>query len=75
MHTHSTNYRKDRKQPGTLINRGFWLNHIPRPLITCRILGHKPVVDGTKGFHDRPGARWVCCDRCGTRPSPTAGKS
>lgn len=71
MHPFSVDYRKrDGKKPGTFINRGFWLNGLPRPLITCRIFGHKPVVDGTTGWRDEAGSRWVCCDRCGTRPDP-----
>jgi len=66
---HSVDYRKDRSGERGLVNRGFWFR-LPRPLLTCRILGHKPVVDGTKGFRDQPGVRWVCCDWCGMRPDP-----
>lgn len=69
MRFHSTDYRKDRERRGVLLNRGFWF-WLPRPLATCRILGHRPVVDGTAGLGGRPGARWVCCDRCGVRPEP-----
>ena len=73
MHRHSIDYLKDRdatRKRGTLADRGFWVHGIPRPLILCRTLGHKPVVDGTTGFRNEPGARWVCCDRCGVRPDP-----
>lgn len=67
----SIDYRKEgRSQRGTLVNRGFWIHRLPRPLLTCRALGHVPVVDGTTGYRDRPGARWVCCARCGLRPDP-----
>jgi hypothetical protein len=70
MRFHSADYRKDRDLGrGNLLNRGFWF-YLPRPLVTCRLLGHKPAVDGTEGFRDRPGHRWVCCDRCGVRPEP-----
>lgn len=72
MHPFSVNYQdRDGKRPGTLINRGFWLHQVPRPLLWCRAFGHKPVVDGTTGFRtDDPGHRWVACDRCGLRPDP-----
>jgi hypothetical protein len=70
MRFHSADYRKDRDLGrGNLLNRGFWF-WLPRPLVTCGLLGHKPVVDGTEGFRGRPGHRWVCCDRCGIRPAP-----
>jgi hypothetical protein len=67
---YSVNYREDRDS-GHLVSRGFWV-HLPRPLMACRIAGHKPVIDGYEGFRGRPmeGARWVCCDRCGLRPDP-----
>lgn len=73
MHRYSVDYLKDRdaiRKRGTLVDRGFWIHGIPRPLILCRTFGHKPVVDGTAGFRGEPGARWVCCDRCGVRPEP-----
>ncbi|MFE9777717.1 hypothetical protein ACFYPA_06120 [Streptomyces sp. NPDC005775] len=70
MHPFSVDYRKEDTKPGTFVNRGFWLHDLPRPLATCRLFGHKPVVDGTDGFRGQPGSRWVCCDRCGTRPNP-----
>jgi hypothetical protein len=70
MRFHSADYRKDRDLGrGNLLNRGFWF-YLPRPLATCGLLGHKPVVDGTEGFNGRTGHRWVCCDRCGIRPEP-----
>jgi hypothetical protein len=68
---HTVDYRKDRDSGSrALVNRGFWFFGLPRPLLACRLLGHKPVVDGTEGFNGRPGARWVCCDRCGVRREP-----
>ncbi|OPC84225.1 hypothetical protein B4N89_27790 [Embleya scabrispora] len=71
MHWHSIDYRKrDGAKPGTPFDRGFWL-HLPRAMPLCRLVGHRAVVDGTTGFGpDDPGSRWVCCDRCGTRPDP-----
>lgn len=72
MHWHTTDYRENEAPTrGHLFHRAFRLSGIPRPLIWCRLLGHKPVVDGYGP--DRPGlqaARWVCCDRCGVRPDP-----
>jgi hypothetical protein len=69
MHFHSTDYRKDRDRAGRLLNRGFWF-YLPRPLAACRLFGHKPVIDGYDSIGNSPGARWVCCDRCGLRPEP-----
>jgi hypothetical protein len=69
MRFHSVDYSKDRHGETGLVNRGFWF-YLPRPLVTCHLLGHKPVVDGTEGFRGRPGHRWACCDRCGVRPEP-----
>lgn len=73
---HTVNYRKERGGEGGIVNRGFWVQAIPRPLILCRLFGHRPVVDGTgpdAGTADAyrgPGHRWVTCDRCGVRPEP-----
>ncbi|MFE3202236.1 hypothetical protein [Embleya sp. NPDC059237] len=71
MHWYTVDYRKrDGAKPGTPFNRGFRLR-LPRAMPECRIRGHKAVVDGTTGVrNDDPGSRWVCCDRCGTRPDP-----
>jgi hypothetical protein len=73
MYVHGVNYLKERgeSERGTLLNRGFWLSGTPRLMPICRLRGHKPVVDGTEPT--RPGnlgSRWMCCDRCGTRPDP-----
>ncbi len=72
MWVHSTDYREDRGQR-SLINRGFWLNGVPRLIPLCRLLGHRPVVDGvdmrTANRPTRP-SRWVVCDRCGIRTEP-----
>ncbi|MCI3246283.1 hypothetical protein [Streptomyces spinosisporus] len=71
MHRFSVNYReRDGQRRGTLLNRGYFASSLPRLILACRLLGHRPVVDGTEGFNDRPGHRWVCCDRCGVRPDP-----
>jgi len=70
-HRFTVDYRKrDGERPGTLLNRGYFLTGLPRLILLCRLLGHRPVVDGTTGYRDRPGHRWVCCDRCGVRPDP-----
>lgn len=70
MHWHSVDYRKDESPDRrVLVNRGFWLNGLPRVMALCRIFGHKPVVDGygpTSYSTDR--SRWVVCDRCAVRP-------
>jgi hypothetical protein len=52
-------------QPSLLLSRTFWISGVPRLIPLCRLLGHKPVVDGT----DSP-CRWVACDRCGMRADP-----
>lgn len=71
MHRFSVDYReRDGERRGTLLNRGYFLSGLPRLILLCRLLGHQPVVDGTSGFRDQPGHRWVCCDRCGVRPNP-----
>ncbi|WP_045562708.1 hypothetical protein [Streptomyces sp. FxanaA7] len=69
MRLYSIDYSKDRGERG-LLNRGFWVHDIPRIVALCRLLGHKPVVDGTKGIGDLKPSRWVACDRCGTRTDP-----
>jgi hypothetical protein len=75
IHAYTTDYRKrEGSRRGTLVDRGFWIHHLPRLILNCRLLGHKAVVDGTEGYANgtfsRPGYRWVCCDRCGLRPRP-----
>lgn len=66
MNIHTIDYLAEEDAPPRwrLLNRGFWLHNIPRPLLLCRTLGHKPIVDGADA------ARWVACDRCGVRPNP-----
>lgn len=69
MHTFTVNYQRDEKRG--LLNRGIFIHGLPRPILACRLAGHRPVVDGTDPTY--PGghaARWVVCDRCGTRPEP-----
>lgn len=69
MYTFTTDYRKDDGRG--LVNRGLFINGLPRPILLCRMFGHKPVVDGTGTLGERGHlSRWVTCDRCGTRPSP-----
>lgn len=76
VHAFSSDYLKqDGARPGMLVHRGFHVLNLPRLMPLCRLLGHKPVVDGTSGYtnglgHVRRGSRWVCCDRCGTRTRP-----
>lgn len=69
MYVHTVDYRKG-GDSAALINRGFWINGLPRILVACRLHGHKPVVDGTEGIGRTAGGRWVCCDRCGLRTRP-----
>lgn len=73
IRSHVVDYRAQEDAPDRwrLFDRGFWIHGLPRCLLLCRALGHKPVVDGT-GEAGKPGhmSRWVVCDRCGTRPSP-----
>jgi hypothetical protein len=69
-HWFTVNYReRDGKERGQIVNVGFFWHNLPRLIPLCRLFGHVPVVDGTKG-HRRGdlGNRWVCCDRCGVRP-------
>ncbi|MER7169150.1 hypothetical protein ABT336_24200 [Micromonospora sp. NPDC000207] len=72
MRAHTLDYlKRDGRSPGDVLSRGFWLFGVPRPLLMCRLFGHRPMVDGTNGFRDGdPGSRWVVCDRCGERPDP-----
>lgn len=74
MRGHTVDYRTQEDAPPRwrLFDRGFWINDIPRPLLLCRTLGHKPIVDGTgtPGEYRGHVARWVACDRCGVRPHP-----
>lgn len=77
MRAHTVNYRaRDAAyhRRGQIVNVGFFLTGLPRLIPVCRLLGHRPVVDG---IYDRPtstgvtyGVRWVVCDRCGTRGEP-----
>jgi hypothetical protein len=69
MRWYTVDYRKDREElPRSLVNKGFWIHDLPRLMPLCRLLGHKPVVDGVNmGTHGEH-VRWVCCDRCGVRP-------
>jgi hypothetical protein len=71
MRTHTIDYRERKGEGGGLLNRGITIYELPRPVIRCRLFGHKPVVDGT-GTIGEPGylSRWVACDRCGERPEP-----
>jgi len=70
MHVHTVDYRR-RGRPHARVDLGFWVGGLPRLLVACRVLGHRPVVDG---YGPTPpgtqAARWVACDRCGTRPRP-----
>lgn len=66
---HTVDYLAGTSRPGTLLDRGWWIRDLPRLIPVCRLLGHRPVVDGTT-LPGSPLARWVCCDRCGVRPNP-----
>jgi hypothetical protein len=69
MRWHTVDYT-ERDGNRARFDRGFWLD-LPRLMPLCRLLGHRPVVDGygpiNPGLH---AARWVVCDRCGVRPEP-----
>ena len=69
--TFTVDYRKDGGSSArALINRGFWVNGLPRLMPLCRLLGHRPVVDGVDYGHSGRRSRWVACDRCGVRTNP-----
>lgn len=71
MHRFSVDYRKrDGERRGTLLDRGYFLSDLPRLIPVCRLLDHRPVVDGTQGVGTSAPSRWVCCDRCGIRADP-----
>lgn len=77
MHSQIVNYqtRQGRPAKGRLLNRGFFLHQVPRLVLRCTLLGHRPVVDG---YNSMPSTaaylgrrmRWVACDWCGDRPDP-----
>lgn len=64
--------KNDGHQAGTLLNRSFYLDDVPRLMVLCRPFGHRPVIDGydTTTTMTRDAARWVACRRCGVRPDP-----
>lgn len=69
---HSIDHEKqDGHKAGTIANRSFWLDGLPRLILLCRTFGHRPVVDGygPDSSSDRA-ARWVACRHCGIRPNP-----
>lgn len=73
MHFFTIDRAKDRPDPRVLLHRSYHLSSLPRLMPLCRLLGHKPVVDGYDskyGREEERRARWVACDRCGVRPDP-----
>jgi hypothetical protein len=70
VHTFTIDRSKDRPDPRVLLHRSYHAHGVPRLMALCRLLGHKPVVDGYDSEHNSDRARWVCCDRCGVRPEP-----
>jgi hypothetical protein len=75
VHAHTINYlERDGRRRSELVSRGFFVYGLPRLIPLCRLLGHRPVVDGTKparlSSYTGPEHRWVCCDRCGVRGRP-----
>ena len=73
MHVFVTDRKKDSNDPRVLLHRSYHAHNLPRLIPMCRLLGHKPVVDGYDSEYGRSEerrARWVACDRCGVRPEP-----
>jgi hypothetical protein len=75
---HTVDYERRRRRDGHrrehLVNIGFFVHHLPRLVWVCRVFGHQPVVDGTRGHrvgtHVGPSHLWVRCGRCGERGHP-----
>lgn len=73
MHFFTVDRAKDRPARRVLVHRSYHLHGLPRLMAACRVLGHKPVIDGYDskyGREEERRQRWVCCDRCGVRPNP-----
>jgi hypothetical protein len=74
MHWFTVDYSKDRSADRwVLMNRGFFLSGLPRVILLCRLIGHRPVVDGYDskyGPEEERRARWINCGQCGIRPEP-----
>jgi hypothetical protein len=73
VHRFTIDRAKDRPDPRVLLHRSYHLSSVPRLMATCRLFGHKPVVDGYDskyGPEEQRRRRWVTCDRCGVRPDP-----
>lgn len=81
MHAFATNNRSRSgggyHQPPRwqLVDVGFFVHGLPRLIPLCRLLGHRPVVDGTEPSRiGISGALtqylWVVCDRCGVGSTP-----
>lgn len=68
----SVNYHQRDDVRYGLAHRAYFVHDLPRLIPLCRLLGHRPVVDGygIPGAYTGHVARWVCCDRCGVRPHP-----
>lgn len=66
---------QDEGRQGWLAHYRIGVHGIPRAF-TCRLFGHRPVVDGYgnigdtwPGGHPRDVKRWVACGRCDERPA------
>jgi hypothetical protein len=70
VHRFTIDRAKDRPDPRVLLHRSYYAHDVPRMMAVCRLLGHKPVIDGYDSKHSDDRARWVTCDRCGVRPEP-----
>ncbi|MFF7190576.1 hypothetical protein ACFZAR_36400 [Streptomyces sp. NPDC008222] len=78
MYRFSIDRAKDRPDPRVLLHRSYYAHDVPRLMALCRLLGHKPVVDGYDskyGPEEHRRSRWVACDRCGVRPDPQGSLS
>jgi hypothetical protein len=72
MRLSHVNYRRQETSCRKLniVNVGFFAYEVPRPVLLCRMFGHRPTVDGIAASKWSPTVLWVCCDRCGCRGEP-----
>lgn len=69
----TVDYNREREPGGgrPLLHRGLFWHNLPRLMPVCRLVGHRPVIDGTDPtYRGSSPSRWVVCDRCGVRTDP-----